>query len=162
MSKQKSYDALYLPQYRKRNPEKQEKWRISSEIKHLEACGFEVKPTPQKKQPEDMTLDELENYIATVKNRRKEYQKKWKSANPEKRREYAARWRAKHREEIRAYSREYYALHPDKARESQAKWRAKNPNYEKIRWQRYITALNEARQKKQAEDMKEKGVKNDD
>lgn len=187
MSNQKSYEARYLQSYRRNHPEKQEQWRINSEIRHLESCGYTV--IQQRKQPEQMTVEELESHIDQAKQRDREYQRKWKAKNrehlreyhrqyrkehpertkptPEKQREYKARWRARHREEIREYQRNYYANNTDRIREHQAKWRAKNPHYEKLRWQRYKTALEKARKEQQARirrdiKAKRKGVSNND
>ena len=55
----------------------------------------------------------------------------------------------------------------ERVKEYQAKWRAKNPNYEKLRWQRYINALEKARKEQQAKirrdiKAKRKGVSNND
>lgn len=192
MSNQKSsYDARYLRSYRRQNPQKSEQWRTNSEIRHLEKLGYKV-IAPEHKQPEQMTVEELESHIDQAKKRDREYQRRWKSKNrehlreyhrqymkdhpeirnkskvsPEKRREYAARWRARHREEIREYQRNYYANNTDRIREHQAKWRAKNPHYEKLRWQRYKNALEKARKEQQARirrdiKAKRKGVSNND
>ena len=187
-----SYDAAYLRQYRRKNPEKQDEWRTRSEIKHLESLGYQVTKVTKRKQPEQMTVEELENHIDQAKKRDREYQRKWKAKNrehlreyhrqymkdhpeirnkskvsPEKRREYAARWRARHREEIREYHRNYYANNTDRIREHQAKWRAKNPHYERLRWQRYKNALAKARKEQRARirreiNAKRKGVSEND
>ena len=186
MDNKKSYDALYMRAYRKRNPEKQEQWRISSEIRHLESCGYIV----TRKKPEEMTVAELESRIDQAQDRKRESQRKWKENNrdhlreyhrqyrkdhpekckisPEKRREYSARWRAKHRDEIRQYSRDWYANNTEKARASQARWRKNNPHYERLRWQRYKSALEKARQEQRArirrdiKEAKQKGVSEND
>lgn len=162
----KTFEARYLQAYRKQNPEKQEQWRTTSEINHLRSLGYAV--IEPKKQPEEMTLEELENKVDEIRRKKREYARAWRARNkdrikgynrryrqkprsvsPEKRREYQAKWRAKHREELRAYHRNYYALHPEQAKESREKWRAKNPHYEKLRWRRYKDALAKARKEQQ-------------
>lgn len=182
----KSYDALYLKAYRQQNPEKQEKWRIRSEIRHLESYGYTV----SRKKPEEMTVAELENRIGQDRDRQREYQRRWKENNrdrlreyhrqyrkdhpekyrisPEKQREYAARWRAKHKDEIRKYARDWYANNKEKARASQARWRKNNPHYQQLRRQRYKSALEKAQQEQRARirresrEAKQKGVNEND
>ena len=98
-----SYDAAYLRQYRRKNPEKQKEWRTRSEIKHLESCGYTVTKATKRKQPEEMSLEELEEFFDEQRRKRREYLRKYKAKHPEKvakAREYKRAWREKHRDQI--------------------------------------------------------------
>lgn len=166
----KSYEACYLAEYRRQNPDKSEQWRINAEIKHLEKAGYTV--TKAKKQPEEMTIEELEEVIdrERIRNREyarrwreshrehlREYQKQYKKAHPEKFKvsrskntEYARNWREKHRTAIRSYQRKWSAEHKDRVAEYAKNWRAKNPGYNRLRWQKYKQALERARREQEA------------
>ena len=108
----KSYDAMYLSAYRKQNPDKSEQWRINSEIRHLEKLGYKV-IEPKRKQPEEMTLEELES----IADKRREQNRR-----------YCAEWRKRNRDRINAYQREYSKTHPRTVqnREYRRKWREAN------------------------------------
>ena len=176
----KSYDAVYLRNYRENNPERAEQWRISSEIRHLEKLGYVIiKPKERPKAPQEMTDAELEESAVVIetdieKRKRqnrdacrrwreknqdhvREYQKQWKEKNkdrikvdPEKRRIYKARWRAKNREKLREQSRAWYAEHKEQAAEYQRKWMAKNPDYAKRRRAREKARLDAIRKEQRA------------
>lgn len=167
MGNPKSYDAVYLKRYRQRNPEKQEQWRISSEIRHLEKLGYIV----TLKQPEEMTMEELHAIVDHEKGKKQDYNKRYREKHKdqlkayyqqyradhpekyrhsaEKQREYAAKWRAKNRDHLREYRRQWAADHPERVREYQRAWREKNPGYQKKRYWKYKREL----ERLQREDM---------
>ena len=78
-----SYDAAYLRQYRRKNPDKQKEWRTRSEIKHLESCGYTVTRATKRKQPEEMTLEELEDFISSEREKRRAYFREYRKNHPE-------------------------------------------------------------------------------
>lgn len=171
MGSKKTYDALYLRSYRKHNPEKAEQWRITSEIRHLERLGYKVIP-PKKKQPEEMTLDELESHFDKARQAQREYKRQWREKNRERVREYnreykrthqntstteetkkyIRRWREKNPERVRDYQRRWLANHPEKVREYNKRWRDNHPNYGKIRYERYKKALEQAKRDQRAKE----------
>ena len=57
----------------------------------------------------------------------REHQKKWRLANPEKNREKSRKWRLANPEKNREANRKWAAANPEKIKEQQKKWRAKNP-----------------------------------
>lgn len=125
--------------------EMQLEFGIKQAIAFLQKYGYTV----QKKQPEEMTVEEIVN----IKNRNYESAKRWRERNKEriaeyqrqyrkehpekckisteKNREYSRRYRETHREKIREYSRKWYAENKDKVYESKRKWRLANPDYAK-------------------------------
>ena len=61
----------------------------------------------------------------------REYDRKWRIANPEKKKESDRKWRAANLEKIREYDRKYREANLEKMREKMRKWRAKNPEYDR-------------------------------
>lgn len=103
----------------------------------------------KRKQPEEMTLEELENEFARIRQKRTEYMRKYRQKHSEKFRqytkEYKAKWRAKNRDRINEYHRKWCNEHPEAVREHSRKWRSEHPDYAKRRWARYKLALEKAR-----------------
>lgn len=159
-----SFEARYLRGYRKRNPDKAEQWRTTSEINHLKSLGYRIIP-PERKQPEEMTLKELESHYDRAKQAKREYMRRYVDKNREKIREYqreyrrthpekkdpakqreaVRRWKENHAEEVNEYLREWKAKNPEKVREYRRKWREKNPDYNKRRKERFQQAIEKAR-----------------
>lgn len=137
-----NYNSKYLKNYRRNNPEKQEQWRTTSEIRHLESKGYTVR---KKRNPEDMTLEELEAFF----EKERQASKKWKNAHKEELKAYHKKWRGEHQEELREYNRKWRAKNQERVKEYNRKWREANPDYWKIRNKRYLDALEKARKEQQ-------------
>lgn len=150
------------------NPEKTQQQRTEREVKHLEELGFTVIP-PKRKQPEEMTLEELEshltreqkarqeymrNYVARNRERLRQYQREYKRTHkikidPAKQKEYVKRWKAKHAEEVREYQRKWKADHAEQVKGYRRKWLEKNPDYYKQRNDRFKSAYKKALEERQ-------------
>tara|TARA_R110002012_G_scaffold244880_1_gene419860 strand:- start:50 stop:748 length:699 start_codon:yes stop_codon:yes gene_type:complete len=59
--------------------------------------------------------------------KRREYYRKWRAANPGKKREYDRKWREANPEKIKEASRKWVAANLEKERERKRKWNAANP-----------------------------------
>jgi len=62
---------------------------------------------------------------------KREYDRKWRSANAEKAKEYARQWRAANPENKKKYNRKWRSANHEKEKESTRQWRAANPEKEK-------------------------------
>ena len=158
-TKRKSYEAVYLASYRRQNPEKSNQWRINSEINHLQANGYEVTKTKTKerpKQPEEMTLAELEERVQQAREQNRRYCRKWREKNREHRREYLREYRRLHPEKFKS------CQSTEKYREYKARWRAKHRDeinayqrkWSKDRRERIKKALEQARREQEGSDSK--------
>ena len=65
------------------------------------------------------------------KARGREYQAKWRAANPERAKVNNTKWKADNREKVKISDARWRAANPEKATAKKVKWRADNP--EKIR-----------------------------
>lgn len=157
----KQNNSRYMREYRKRNPQKTEQHRITSEIRHLEKLGYTIKAPATRENPSDLSTNDLDK----IREQKRLYAREWRAKNrdhvreysrnyrkshpvkisPEKRREYSKRWREKNRDHIREYARQWYYNNPEKAKALREKWRAQNPGYEKLRWARYKHAFEQAK-----------------
>jgi len=58
---------------------------------------------------------------------RKEYNRKWRAANPEKVKEASRKYRAENPEKVRAAVRKWQVANPERSREATRKWRVAHP-----------------------------------
>lgn len=84
--------------------------------------------------------DNVNTELERKRERKRESNRAYRIANPEKMREYMRVWRASNREKKRAYDREYRAANPDKVRESVHKWQVSNPDKRREADRKYLAA----------------------
>lgn len=98
MSKRKSYDAIYLRQYRANHPERTKQWELNTARNKLCKAGYQVTKPTKKKALADMTDDELREALEEKRRRNREACNRWRSKNKIRFLEYQKAYRKKNRQ----------------------------------------------------------------
>jgi hypothetical protein len=80
--------------------------------------------------------DQVEEAYRVIKRER---DRAWRAANPEKSRASAQKWREANRHEHRISNRLWRFFNPDKSQQSTRAWRERNPDYHK-QWRERMKA----------------------